>query len=116
MKFCKRYFSSAPAFCITRMRTCRNAPPVVNNSNAAFHVNGDIYFIAETCKRLINAVIHYLVDEVMESFKARIPYVHSRSFFDSFKTFKDFYVPCFIGLSIYILYLFFHLLPFLDSF
>ena len=74
------------------MDTYRDTASVIGNSdNIAFqYLNGYLGTVA--CQRFVDRVVHYLVNEVVESPGTCRADVHTRSFADRFKSFEDLYV------------------------
>ncbi len=62
---------------------------VVHHRHAAIQVNGDLDAIAEACQRLIDAVIHHLIHQVVKPLRAGAADIHRRSLADGLQPFKD---------------------------
>ena len=66
-----------------------NAASVVTDGDGIALVNCHFNMVAGTCKSLINRVVHYLIDEMMEASGRGGTDVHTRSLADCLKTFEN---------------------------
>jgi hypothetical protein len=62
------------------MRVNWNATPIIDDGDTAILVNDDRNFRAAAADRLINGVVHDLIDEVMQALGTGGPDVHRRPF------------------------------------
>src|SRR5436305_11324458 len=67
----------------------RYAAPVVHNRDGIVDVDRYTYFCTEACQSLINRVIDYFVDEMMEADFTGRPDVHGRSEPNGFQTLQN---------------------------
>ena len=74
-----------------------DAAPVVVDGARAIGVEGDLDAVAVPGEGLVDAVVHQLVDEVVESARARRADVHARSPADRFESLEDGDVPRVVG-------------------
>ena len=65
-----------------RLNVNRDAASVVRNANAVSLLNGHLNVITEAGQRLINGVINDLVDQMMQTARARGADIHTRTFAD----------------------------------
>ncbi|OAV74332.1 hypothetical protein Barb7_02180 [Bacteroidales bacterium Barb7] len=72
----------------------RNASPVVNDGHRVILVDKYINVLAMTCQRLVNGVIHDLVNQMMKSLFADVANVHGRPFAHGFQSFKHLNTLC----------------------
>jgi len=70
------------------MHVHRYAAPVVFDQHAVIHPDLDDNRIAKTGGRLINAVVHHLVDQMMEAIFPGRPDIHGRTLPDRLQTFQ----------------------------
>ena len=70
----------------------RNAPSVIDHTDAVVIMNGDVDLAAITCHGLVDAVVHNLVDQMMQAGDIHVSNVHSRPFADRFQAFQYFNV------------------------
>jgi len=76
-------------FFLSRMHVDRYTAAVVLNGTGTVFVDGYLDGVAETRQRLIDGVVHHLVDKVMKSAVAGVADVHGGTFADSLKALQD---------------------------
>jgi len=76
----------------------RDTPAVVHDGQAVIGVDDHRYRVAVAGLRLIHAVVHRLVKELVQAAKAGIPDVHGGPFPDRFKTLENLDVLSGVGL------------------
>jgi hypothetical protein len=71
------------------MHVDRNASPVVRDGHTAVRVERDLDVLAEARHRLVDRVVHDLMDEVVETPGIDASHVHRGALPDGLKTFED---------------------------
>jgi hypothetical protein len=66
-------------FLLGRMHAGGDAAPVVDDGDAAVDVDGDLDRFAEARHMFVDAVVHHLVDQVVQAIDARAADVHGRA-------------------------------------
>ena len=67
-------------FMLLRVHIYRNTTTVILNGDGVILVDVHGYLIAETRQRLINGVVHYLINKVMQTLERYIADIHRRTF------------------------------------
>ncbi len=78
MEHRQRHFRSR--FVLRGMHAGRNAPAVVDDGDAAVQVDGRFDLVPEPCHVLVDAVVHRLVDEVVQPVHAGAADIHRGTF------------------------------------
>ena len=71
------------------MNTHRYSPAVVDHGHAVVIVDDDINLAAVTRHGLIDAVVHDLVNQVVQSGNVNVSNIHGRPFTDRFQAFEN---------------------------
>lgn len=77
MEHCQR--DLAGGFVFSRVHAHRNAAPVVADGNRVVHVDGDLDVLAVSRQGLVNGIVNYFVDKLMESIHIRVADIHARA-------------------------------------
>ena len=67
----------------------RDAAAIVGDGDGVVGVNGHLDMAAVTGQSLVDRVVHNLVNQVMETARARGADIHARTFANRFKAFED---------------------------
>src|SRR5262249_6348389 len=84
VELCHNHFRGRLLF--LRVLFNRNSPPVVDDRDGMIEMDADGNLIAIPRERLIDAVVHHLVDELVKSLHRGVSDVHGGSLADSFQS------------------------------
>jgi hypothetical protein len=71
------------------MQVHRDPASIIPDCNGSILVDGHQNSIAVTCERLVNGVVHHLVDQVMKTAHTHIADIHGGAFTNGFQPFED---------------------------
>ena len=83
---------------------------VIGNGNGVAWVDGDGYMVAEAGKRLVDCVVNYLINQMMQSGRRGRADIHAGAFAHGFKSFENLNLRSVIFVH-FIFYIVCHLVP-----
>jgi len=71
------------------MHIHRNSPAIIGDGNRIILVDHDIHFVAIAGQRLIDAVVHDFIHQMVQAFAGSAADIHPRPFPDCFQSFQN---------------------------